>query len=225
MRILIIEDDLDVRDFLKAGLEEKCHTVDTTADGERGAFLAKSHPYDVIILDYALPNKDGLKICKEVRSAGVATPIVMLTIRSALKNKVDALNAGADDYLTKPFSFEELLARINSISRRGQIISQSTLAVGELVLDQNRQKVTRNEKEIHLTRKEFSLLEYLMQNSEEIVSRGMILEHVWNKEGDPFSNTVETHILNLRKKIEFRRRRRLIHNIPGRGYKISIKNK
>jgi len=225
MRILIIEDDLDVRDFLKISLDEKCHTVDTTADGERGAFLAKSHPYDVIILDYALPNKDGLKICKEVRSAGVTTPIIMLTVRSAIKNKVDVLNAGADDFLTKPFSFEELLARINAITRRGETIGENLIQIGDLIMDRNRQRVTRADKEIYLTKKEFSLLEYLMQNAETIVSRGMILEHVWNKEGDPFSNTVESHVVNLRKKIEIHRRKRLIHNFPGRGYKISIKNR
>lgn len=223
MRILVVEDDLDVRDFLKMGLEEKCYSVDTTADGERGAFLAKTHQYDLIILDHVLPNKEGLKVCREIRDAGITTPVIMLTVQTGLKSKVDALNAGADDYITKPFAFEELLARIQAIGRRASNVPNAILKVGDLLLDRSKQKVLRGKKEIQLTRKEFSLLEFLMERTGSIISRGTLLEHVWNKDGDPFSNTVEAHILNLRKKVEAGRKKRLIHNVPGRGYKISMK--
>lgn len=223
MRILVVEDDLDIRDFLKMSLEEQCFSVDTTADGERGLHCAKSYAYDAILLDHVLPKKDGLKVCKEIRGAGITTPIIILTVQSSLRLKVDFLNAGADDYITKPFSLEELLARLRAVLRRSPKVSKSLLTIADLSLDRNKQKVIRGKKEIYLTRKEFSLLEYLMEHSDTVVSRGMILEHVWNKDGDPFSNTVEAHVLNLRKKIEWGKKKRLIHNLPGRGYKISIK--
>ena len=223
MRILVIEDDLDVRDFLRASLEERCYTVDCTADGERGLQLAKNHPYDLILLDHILPKRDGQKICQDLRNAGKSTPIIMLTARNQLRHRVDALNAGADDYLSKPFSLEELLARMSAILRRSPSIEQNIMKIADLSLDKNKQKVMRGKMEIYLTRKEFSLLEYLMQRQETIISRSVLMEHIWNKDSDPFSNTLEAHIMNLRKKIDLPGKKKLIHNIAGRGYKIDIK--
>jgi DNA-binding response OmpR family regulator len=220
MRVLIVEDDEDVSASLKTSLEAETFSVDTAFDGERGSYLARTNDYDLVILDYMLPKKDGKTICTEIRQAGKTVPIIMLTVRSATEAKVELLNAGADDYLTKPFSYQELRARIRALLRRPQEIQTTVLNLDDLVMDTMRQKVTRAEKEIYLTRKEFSLLEYLMKHQGIVISRGMIMEHVWDAEGDPFSNTIEAHILNLRKKIDTGHKKKLIHTIPGRGYTV-----
>lgn len=222
MRILVIEDDKDIGEFLEASLKSELYSVDLANDGETGSFMARTNEYDLIILDYALPKKDGKEVCKEIREAGKSVPIIMLTVQSELPDKIEMLNLGADDYMTKPFSFDELLARSRAVMRRPKQIQSDVLQLDDLKVDSIRYRVYRGEKEIVLTRKEFQLLEYLLRNRENVVSRGMIMEHVWDKHGDIFSNTIETHILNLRKKIEDAGKRRLIHTVPGRGYRVGL---
>ena len=223
MRLLIIEDNIDFQKFLKTRLEEKCFAVDATSDGEHGLYLATIHPYDIILLDYSLPNKNGYEICSELRARGKQTPIIMISGTGDILHKVDGLNIGIDDYIVKPFFFEELLARINAILRRSPVSHNTILTFDNLSLDTNTQKVTRGNTSIYLTRKEFALLEYLLKNAATVVTRGAIMEHVWDTKLDLFSNTIETHILNLRKKIDLTRHKKLIHNIPGRGYKLDSK--
>ena len=220
MRILIIEDDEDISRSLKSSLEAETFSVDQAFDGERGSYLARTNDYDLILLDYMLPKKDGKTTCMEIRQAGKMMPIIMLTVRSATEAKVELLNAGADDYLTKPFSFQELRARIRALLRRPAQLESAVFEVGDLSVDTLRQKVIRAGKEVYLTRKEFALLEYLLKHQGIVVSRGMIMEHVWDAEGDPFSNTIEAHILNLRKKVDTSTKKKLIQTVPGRGYTI-----
>lgn len=220
MRILVIEDDKEIIKFLKPALQAESFIVDVAEDGETGSYVARTNDYDLIILDNVLPKKDGKCVCQEIRNKGKNMPIIMLSVKSEIGTKVELLDIGADDYLTKPFSFKELLARIKALLRRPEKIESDILEIDDLVLDENRQVVVRNKKEIYLTRKEFALLEYLMKNQGRVLSRGMIMEHVWDMNVDPFSNTVETHILNLRRKIEHRNAKPLIQTISGRGYKI-----
>ena len=220
MRLLIVEDNKEISDFLKRSLENECFAVDVASDGEKGYFLALTNDYDLIILDYILPKKDGRQVCEEIRKAGKTIPILVLSVRSEIPTKVDILNIGADDYLTKPYSFEELLARIKALLRRPRQIEREVLEIDDLILDTKRHLVKRCKKEIYLSRKQFMLLEYLMKNQGMVLSRGMIMEHVWDMEGDLFSNTIETHISTLRRKIESPRKRKLIYTVPGRGYKI-----
>ena len=222
MRLLIVEDNSDFQKFLKTRLEEKCFAVDTADDGARGLALAKHNAYDLILLDYSLPEKNGYEICAELRERGLETPIIMISGTGDVLHKVDGFNIGLDDYIVKPFFFEELLARITAVLRRPKTQSNSIISFDDLELDAARQKVTRAEKSIYLTRKEFALLEYLLKNSSNVVTRGEIMEHVWNTELDEFSNTIETHILNLRKKIDTPKKHKLIHSVPGRGYKMDL---
>lgn len=220
MRILVIDDNTDLRGSLKSSLEADCFVVDTAGDGEQGSYMARVNDYDLILLDYVLPKKTGHAVCREVRAAGKSTPIIILSVQCETSDKVDLLNAGADDYLVKPFNYDELRSRIRAIMRRPAALMMPTLTSGDLVIDTAKQKVRRKGKDIYLTRKEYALLEYLMRNSGAVISRGTLLEHVWGEEIDPFSNTVEAHILNLRKKIDKGSRKKLIHTVPGRGYKI-----
>ncbi len=222
MRILAVEDDEEVQKILKTNLEEETFSVDIAGDGEKGSYLARTNEYDLIILDFMLPKKDGKTICAEIRKAGKNTPIIMLTMRSTFESKVDLLNTGADDYLTKPFVFQELLARIRALMRRPKTLESNTFELDDLKLDLVKQRVTRCKKNIYLTRKEFALLEYLMRHRGLVLSRGTIMEHVWNADSDPFSNTVEAHILNLRRKIDIANKKKLLHTIPGRGYTLDI---
>jgi DNA-binding response OmpR family regulator len=223
MRILLVEDEKDIIKFLKLSLESECFVVDVAEDGEKGSYLARTNDYDLIILDNILPKKQGLEVCKEIREEGKNSLILMLSVKSDVATKVDLLNAGADDYLTKPFSLEELLARMRALVRRPKQIESEILQIDNLILDTKRHLVKRKDKEIYLTRKSFMLLEYLMRNQGLVLSRGMIMEHVWDMNADPFSNTIESHILSLRKKIDFGKNKKLIHTVPGRGYKIDVK--
>lgn len=222
MRILIIEDDHDIRKMLASYLETACFAVDATGDGTEGSYLARTNDYDIVLLDYMLPGKDGLRICHEVRESGKTMPLLMITVRNEIADKVQLLNLGVDDYVTKPFSFEEILARINALVRRPRRVESPVMQVANITIDANRQRVLRGKKEIYLTRKEYSLLEYLARNEGRIVSRGTIMEHVWNMESDPFANTIEAHIFNLRKKIK-RGKGELIRTVPGRGYMLDTK--
>lgn len=220
MRLLIVEDEIQIQNFLKKGFEAECFAVDTTADGTAGLQRALVNEYDFIILDNALPGLSGLEICSELRAQGKTMPILILSVTSDTSIKVRALDAGADDYLTKPFSFSELLARVRALLRRPQHILSSSYTAHGITLDTKAHKVTKDKIEAQLTRKEFMLLEYLMRHRGEVLSRGMIMEHVWDMNADPFSNTIESHILSLRKKLRLDSTREIIKTIPGIGYKF-----
>jgi len=220
MRILIIEDNKEIQNSLKIALESEMFYVDTADNGETGSYLARTNEYDLILLDNMLPKKAGAEVCQDIRKAGRKTPIILISILSESEEKVHLLNVGADDYVSKPFSFKELLARIRAILRRPETVVPEVLSTGDLVLNSRTHEVKRGTKNIYLTKKEYALLELLIRNCGNIVSRGIIMEHIWDIDGNPFSNTIETHVFNLRKKIE-KGKDRLIWNIPGRGYKIS----
>lgn len=220
MRILLVEDSKELINFLRISLESEGFIVDIAEDGENGSFLGRTNDYDLIILDYLLPKKDGLEVCKEIRDDGKSVPILILSVKTEIDDKISCLNAGADDYLTKPFSFTELMARTKALLRRPKKLEKAILRIQDLVIDTNYYTVKRGIKDIYLTRKEFALLEYLLRNKGKVMSRGMIMEHVWDMEADPFSNTIEAHIANLRRKIDLPGEKRLIYTISGRGYKI-----
>jgi len=225
MRILIVDDNSDIRQYLKEILTSEGFVTDTAGDGESGSYMARVNTYDAIILDNILPKKNGKEVIKDIRQNKICTPILMLSVEDELDTKVSLIDMGADDYLSKPFSAKELLARIRALIRRPQNITPSILKAGDLSLDTLNQKASRGGKEIYLTRKEFALIEYLMRNKGNVISRGVLMEHAWQDGADPFSNAIETHIRNLRKKIEFHHRGKLIHTVPGRGYKIDTQTK
>lgn len=218
MKILIIEDDKNLAETIKESLTACSHTVDVSPDGSDGLFLGKSYDYDAIVLDYSLPKKDGLEVCRDLRAAGKTTPIIFVSVSGDTETKIKALKLGADDYITKPFALDELRARIDAISRRSNKIRSSTLKLADIALDPNTSSVTRAGKPIALTRKEFHMLQYFMENSGIVLSRAQIMEHIWTADGNPFSNTVEAHIRNLRKKLNAHEAPNLISNMPGRGY-------
>lgn len=220
MRILVIDDDPDIRQFLKQALEDEGLTVDTAIDGTEGSYLARTRAYDAIVLDNILPRKNGRAVLKEIRSEGKATPVLVLSVQGEIDDKIGLLDIGADDYLTKPFSYKELVSRLRALARRPPRTLAPVLKVDDLTLDPAGHRVTRGEKEIYLTRKEFALAEYMMRNCGTIVSRGMLMEHVWNDTVDAFSNTIEAHIRSLRQKIDAGDGNKLIQTVPGRGYKI-----
>jgi len=225
MKLLVVDDEPSILEFLKKSLKAEMFAVDTAKNGEDASFMIKANNYDLIILDNILPKKGGPEVCKEIRDLGKSTPILMLSAKPETSEKINLLNLGADDYMTKPFSFEELMARVNALLRRPKQIESVIFKIDDLVLDTKKQMVKRGSKNIYLARKEFSLLEYLMKNQDSVLSRGMILEHVWDMNSDIFSNTIEMHILNLRKKIDLPKKKKLIHTIPGRGYKISLQER
>jgi DNA-binding response OmpR family regulator len=206
---------------LREILKSEHFAVDTAQDGERGSYIARTNEYDLLILDNRMPGKSGRSVCEELRAAGKTMPILVLSAVTNTQMKIELLNAGADDYLAKPFSFEELLARIRALLRRPLGMMQETLAVDTLSLNTRTHDVRRGKSVVTLTRKEYMLLAYLMRNEGSVLSRGMLMEHVWEMHMDPFSNTVESHILSLRRKVEKAGQRKLIHTLPGRGYKIS----
>jgi DNA-binding response OmpR family regulator len=223
MRILLIEDDPDIAEFLKMNLETEFHIVDIAADGERGSFLAQTNEYDLVICDYLLPKQNGQAVVKEIRQSKRDLPIIMLTVKSELDTKLNMFNLGIDDYLTKPFLFEELLAHIKAIMRRPAQRENPLLRLDDLTVNSDKHLVRRGGKDIHLTRKEFALLEFLLRQRGRVINRTIIMEHVWDADADPFSNTIETHILNLRRKINLPGKRELIHTVSGRGYKMDLR--
>lgn len=222
MKILIIEDENSIAKFIKASLESQLYVVDVAADGERGAFLGCSNHYDLIILDYLLPKKNGLEVVKEIRYEK-KTPIIMLTVCGDFSCKEQAFNYGIDDFLTKPFLLEELFLRIRAILRRPPQIAPSILRVDTLIMDLGKRIVKRRNQIISLTRKEYAVLEQLMIHRGEIRSKELIMESAWDINSDPFSNTLDTHILNLRRKINPHKEKELIHTFPGQGYKLDAK--
>ena len=223
MKILIVEDEKEILDFLVKSLESQDFIINTAEDGDRGLFLAQTGDYDLIILDNMMPKRSGLEICEILRAEGKNIPIIVLSVKADTDMKVKMLNAGADDYLTKPFSLEELLARIRALLRRPKKIMEDILNIDNLVLDSKRHKIERAGKNIYLRKKEFLILKYLLKNPGTVLSRSMILDHVWDTNVDLFSNTVEAHIRSLRKKIDVKGQKKLIYNISGWGYKIDLK--
>lgn len=220
MRILIIEDNKDILTFLKTSLEAEGFVVDVAEGGAKGQSLALINEYSLIILDLNLPEKPGDKICEKLRGEKIFTPIIILSVEEDVESKVRLLDSGANDYMIKPFSFSELLARIKALIRRPQESVKDVLQVEDLILDLDKQIVTQNNKTIYLTRKEFCILELLIRNHGKIVSRASIMENAWDSEADIFSKAIETHILNLRKKIDKDNPEKIIKTIPGRGYMI-----
>jgi len=222
MRILVVEDEKKIADFIKRGLKEEGYAVDSAYDGEQGLFLAKTGEYDLILLDLMLPKLDGHSLFKELRKTKIFSPVIMLTAKDTTKDKVAGLDLGADDYMTKPFAFEELLARIRAVLRKRDNRSSKTIQVEDLVMDFSTHKVTRAGKDIPLTVKEYSLLEYLMRNAGDVVTRTMISEHVWDINFDTFTNVIDVYINYLRNKIDTGHKKKLIHTIRGRGYVLKI---
>ncbi len=218
MRILLVEDDKDLAGYLKKGFSEEQYAVDVVHDGVSGQYWAKEHDYDLIILDIMLPHKDGLSVCRELRAAGLLTPVLMLTAKDTIDERICGLDTGADDYLVKPFSFGELLARIRALLRRTQDYKTRLLKVADLELDPVSHHVTRAGTEISLTGKEYALLEYLMRNKGRIVTESNIIEHVWDIQSEPFTNVVSVYIYHLRAKIEKGFDKKLIHTVRTIGY-------
>lgn len=220
MRILLVEDEKKVASFIERGLKEQRYAVDVAHDGSAGSVMASVNEYDLIILDVMLPEMDGFSLCREICLKKNNAPILMLTARDKLSDKVRGLEGGADDYLTKPFEFEELLARVAALLRRKNSQKSPELKVADLELDQLKHRVKRAGKDIPLTGKEYSLLEYLMIHADQVVTRTMISEHVWNEDFDSFSNVVDVYINHLRGKIDKGFKKPLIHSIRGAGYSL-----
>jgi DNA-binding response OmpR family regulator len=220
MNVLIVEDDKDILDFLRTSLSDDGFSVDTAEDGKIGLWKALTNDYDLMILDNNLPYKTGREICAELREKRKNVPILMLSVRSEIDTKVDLLKIGADDYMTKPFSFAELLARIQALLRRPRKLEPRTFQLDDLTFDTGDRSVKRGSKKISLTLKESVLFEFLLRNRGAVVPRIAILEHVWGVSADPCSNTLETHIASLRRKLLHDKKRKLIHTLPGFGYKI-----
>lgn len=224
MHILIIEDNLRVASFIKRGLREEHYAVDVASDGENGLFLAQSMEFDLIILDLLLPKRNGLDVLRALRKDGVKTPVLILTAKDALKDKVEGLDLGADDYLTKPFGFEELLARIRALIRRKTGFSSSAIKVADLEMDLVKHKVTRAGKEIVLTNREYALLQFFLNRAGHLVSRTALSEHVWEHDFDTFSNVIDVHIARLRRKIDDGFTGKLLKTIRGSGYILEAPN-
>ena len=220
MRVLIVEDEPKLATFIEQGLIEESFAVDTAADGETALDLARVNPYDVVILDILLPGIDGFAVCRSLRQRQVDTPILMLSARGMVEDRVKGLNTGADDYLTKPFAFSELIARVRALLRRRTPSVGTVLKVGDLMLDPASRRVRRGDRRIDLTQKEFALLDYLMRNAGQALTRTMIAEHVWDFSWDRLTNVIDVYINHLRKKIERPGEARLIHAVRGVGYMI-----
>jgi heavy metal response regulator len=218
MRILVVEDEKKVSSFIKRGLEEEKYTVDTAGDGEEGLKLALGKPYDLIVLDWMLPKKDGLAVVREMREQKTMTPVLMLTAKDSLEDIIAGLDSGSDDYLTKPFAFAELLARVRALLRRSEMDKGAELRFGDLRLDPVSHKVWRKDKEIDLTAKEYGLLEYFMRNANQVLTRTMIADHVWDYTFDTFTNIIDVYVNYLRKKIDRDADKKLIHTVRGVGY-------
>jgi DNA-binding response OmpR family regulator len=221
MRLLLVEDDKKAARVLARGFGEEGFVVDVAHSGEVGDELAASNRYDVIVLDWLLPRKDGLAVCRELRSRGVRAPILMLTARDSLPDRVAGLDSGADDYVTKPFAFEELLARIRALLRRSELTRPPVLKVADLTLDPVTHRVTRGGAEISLTPKEYSILETLMRHAGEVVTRTRIGESAWGNDPQDLTNLVDVHVSHLRRKIDAAELPPLIHTVRSRGFRLA----
>ncbi|MBC8385961.1 MAG: response regulator transcription factor [Candidatus Cloacimonetes bacterium] len=220
MRILLVEDDKKIAGFVAKGLREENYAVDVFHNGEDGAYWAVANEYDIIILDIMLPMKNGIDVCREIRSNNILTPIIMLTAKDTTEDKVKGLNAGADDYLSKPFAFAELLARIQALLRRNQEFKSQILKAADLELDVNSRRVFRAGEEIILSGREYGLLEYLLRNKNKILTETKIIEHVWDMNSELFTNVVNVYIHHLRKKVDTGFEKKLIFTLRGRGYML-----
>ncbi len=224
MRVLVIEDEPKIAQAIKRGLELKGYAVDAVFDSDTGYSYASTSDYDVIVLDRMLPGSlDGVSLCRQLRADGVATPIIMLTARGTIGDRVEGLNSGADDYLVKPFSFDELTARVRALLRRPATNAGTTLQVGDLTLNPITYVVTRGEQTIKLSHKEFSLLEYFMHHPGQVITKDMIISHIWDEDADILPNTIEVYIGYLRNKIDrpFKKSKPLLQTMRGFGYKLS----
>jgi len=217
-KILVVEDEKKVSSFIKRGLEEEKYEVETAADGEEGLKLAGEGAFDLIILDWMLPKKDGLTVLRELREQRNASPVLMLTAKDTVEDIVAGLETGSDDYLTKPFAFAELLARVKALLRRSEMDRGAELRFADLRLDPVTHKVWRGDKEIDLTAKEYALLEYFMRNPNQVLTRTMIADHVWDYTFDSFTNIIDVYVNYLRKKIDRDAEKKLIHTVRGVGY-------
>ena len=218
MRILVVEDEKKVGSFIKKGLEEENYAVDIAYDGEEGLTLAQINEYDLILLDIMLPRLDGMEVLRQIRRNGSNVPILMLTAKDSVGDIVSGLDGGSDDYLTKPFSFDELVARVRALLRRKAKEKTDLLTVGDLSLSTSTHRVKRGGREIELTAKEYALLEYFMRNPNRVLTRVLITEHVWDYHFDPSTNVVDVYVNYLRKKIDQGFEKKLIHTIRGSGY-------
>jgi DNA-binding response OmpR family regulator len=221
MRVLLVEDEARIADFIDRGLTEQGHAVDVASDGDEALQWTDVADFDVIVLDVMLPGRDGIEVCRTLRARGLRTPIVMLTARDAIDDRVRGLDSDADDYLIKPFAFAELLARLRALTRREPAVAGSVLQVGDLRFETASLEVSREGVNIELTAKECRLLEYLMRHPDHVLTRTMIAQHVWNYEFDNATNVIDVHIRNLRRKIDDPFAARLIQTVRGAGYRIS----
>jgi heavy metal response regulator len=224
MRILVVEDDAPLASFIRKGLESEHYAVDVAGDGEQGLELAKTYEYDLLVLDLNLPKMDGVAVLQALRPNKPDLPVLVLTARSRVEDRVTCLDGGADDVLIKPFSFTELAARVRALLRRGRPVADVVLRVADLELNRVERKVARAGKRIDLTSKEFSLLEYLMRNAGRRITRTMIIEHVWNLSFDTATNVVDVYINYLRRKIDDEHTPKLIHTVRGVGYELAATN-
>ena len=220
MRILVVDDDRRLCSVVKRGLIEETYAVDVAYDGEEGEYCAAVNSYDLIILDIMMPKKDGIEVCQEVRAKNINTPILMLTAKDAVEDRVKGLDAGADDYLVKPFAFNELLARIRALLRREAMTKSPELEVGDLVLNTLTREVWRGQRAIELTTKEYVILEYFMRHPNIVVTRTMIEEHAWDYDFDSMSNLVDVYIRRLRRKIDTEEGKSIIQTVRGAGYRL-----
>ena len=220
MRILVVEDEKKVASFIKKGLEEEGYAVDSAADGEEGLALALARVHDLIILDIRLPRMDGLRVLQALRQDGLTVPVLLLTVRATIEDKVLGLDGGADDYLTKPFAFQELVARVRALLRRRMEAEPTVLRIGDLTLDPARRTVARGGEKIDLTPREFALLDYFMRNPGRVLTRTMITEHVWDYSFDTSTNVIDVYVNYLRRKIDAGREPKLLHTVRGVGYML-----
>ena len=221
MRILLVEDEKHGAQILAKGLREQSYAVDWASDGVAALYQLAMNAYDLIILDVMLPHKNGLQVCRELRATGSAVPVLMLTARDSVQDRITGLDTGADDYLVKPFDFYELLARARALLRRGPVLRPNKLTVADLTIDVPAHSVTRGGRPIQLTAKEYALLEYLARRTGEVVTRSEIAEHVWDETFDPFSNLIEVYIQRLRRKIDDGQGLKLIRTLRGEGYQLA----
>jgi two-component system, OmpR family, copper resistance phosphate regulon response regulator CusR len=221
MRVLLVEDDARIAHFVAKGLREQSYAVDVFATGEEALYQVAINTYDLVILDVMIPAPDGFAVCKELRRTGHRVPVLMLTARDAVEDRVEGLDCGADDYLTKPFEFRELLARLRALLRRPSALQSPTLSIADLVIDTAGQAVSRGGKFISLTAKEYALVEFLARNAGRVVGRAEIADHVWDEEFDPFSNLIEVYMNRVRRKIDTKGLKPLLHTRRGAGYVLS----
>ena len=223
MRVLVVEDQHRIADFISRGLSEQGYAVDVAYDGDEALQWVDTAEFDVIVLDVMLPVRDGIEVCRTLRERGLRMPILMLTARDTVEDRVRGLDSGADDYLVKPFAFVELLARLRALTRREPVALGTVLQVGDLILDTTTREASRQGMSLELTSKEYALLEYLMRHPNQVLTRTMIAEHVWNYDFDNATNVIDVHIRNLRRKIDDPFPTKLVQTVRGAGYRISAR--